>query len=111
MTSIDYRDMMKKARANAKGQSKATTAELEPTMDMGTPTNQNANEGDLNYVVESYKYDMEEEIASFHSLFAQWKVGSIDHVYYIPNFVTEEEEQLLLSNVRNSFHLKLSSKI
>lgn len=100
MTSIDYRSMMKKARANAKGQSGATTSELDPTMDMETSATQKASGEASNYVVESYAYDTEEEIASFHSLFAQWKVGSVEHVYYIPNFVTEEEETFLLSNVR-----------
>ena len=59
-----------------------------------------------NYLVERFEYNMEEEIAKFHALFAKWSVGNVEHVYYIPDFVTEEEEQALLSKVRIEKHIQ-----
>lgn len=100
MTSIDFREMMKKARAEAKSRPTNVQAEMELTKEIKMTDTQKDAEGANNYTLESFHYNMEEEIASFHSMFEKWKVGSIDHVYYIPNFITEEEESFLLSNVR-----------
>ena len=55
---------------------------------------------DDKFVVSRYEYDMEKEIEDFHLRYSKWAVGKIEHVYYIPNFISEEEEADLLSNVR-----------
>lgn len=91
---------MKQARAKA--QQPKEVVEDDPEMQMGEQKAQKKTDGatDNNYVVEYYNYDMDKEIAAFHSIFSKWSVGGIEHVYYIPDFVTAEEEDALLLNVR-----------
>lgn len=98
---------MKKARASAKAKPLAMPSEDEPKMDLGMVEPKYAADVGQDYVVESYQYDMEQEIEAFHAIFEKWKVGTVDHAYYMPNFVTEEEESALLSNVRH-FHFWLA---
>jgi len=57
----------------------------------------------LHYRIESFQYDLQNETEAFHALFQKWAVGSVDYVYYIPDFVTEEEEAELLSKVRQCY--------
>ncbi len=37
-----------------------------------------------------------------------FQVGNIPTAYYVPNYITEEEEKFLLRNVRNCFAINLS---
>lgn len=98
MTSLDFRKMMKEAKAKA-NKHVAEPETTDDAMKLSEPLV--SSEAPQDWVVERFDYNMQEEIERFHEIYAKWQVGNIDHVYYMPNFVSEEEEATLLSNVRN----------
>jgi hypothetical protein len=100
MTSINYRDMMKEARKKAMAKSSINEDVAEPSMEAEIQRPAETATYDANYALDIFEYDIEKEISAFHSIFAKWQVSSINHVYYIPDFVSVEEETELLSNVR-----------
>jgi hypothetical protein len=92
--------MMKEAREKAMAKASTSSPAAEPQeADVMAALSGNAVD-DSRYILERFEYDMDQEIARFHDIFSKWSVGSFEHVYYIPDFVTEEEERILLSNVR-----------
>lgn len=93
-----------KALAKAKTSSDENESLTEHEMQLALPTPVTGHD----YRLETFKYDMQKETDAFHALYRQWYVGSVDYVYYIPDFVTQEEEAELLSDVRQT---RMSQKI
>lgn len=102
MTSLNFREMMKEARKKAISPNVVKDEPNEASMGLEKEISKDTALEDDKFVVSRYEYDMEKEIEEFHLRYSKWAVGKIEHVYYIPNFISEEEEADLLSNVRIS---------
>lgn len=99
MTSLNFGQMMKEARKNASNSAKSPKVADEAGLASELQNSLSTPVDRVDYVIDRFEYDMSEEIEAFHQKFSEWAVGSVEHVYYIPNFVTIEEEAQLLSHV------------
>ncbi len=106
MTSIDFRNMLKQAKkekANARhatdSLSQASKKPQENTMDLAS-VSPASSVSSAQYRVDTYQYNLDNEVSRFHEMFSEFAVGDIPYVYYRPDYVDEATDALLLQKVR-----------
>ena len=102
-TSIDFKALYAEARraaAAAKQQQGAVSQVQEPSNEI---TNRSWNDHDTGHVVKEIEDECVHLTPSGElavDAFAPFRVGDVPAVYYLPNFISDAEEQRLLSAVR-----------
>ncbi len=110
-TSIDFKALYAEARraaAAAKQQQGAVSQVQEPSNEI---TNRSWNDHDTGHVVEEIEDECVHLTPSGElavDAFAPFRVGDVPAVYYLPNFISDAEEQRLLYAVRLASTLTLT---
>lgn len=112
-TSIDFKALYAEARraaAAAKQQQGAVSHVQEPSNEIANRSLPTSNDHDTGHVVEEIEDECVHLTPSGElavDALAPFRVGDVPAVYYLPNFISDAEEQRLLSAVRHPPSLPL----